>query len=346
MKLYKYRYGSKRDLESLKSDYFYAPHPSQLNDPFEGRFDESLFYTRLDELEKNYRQSTSSIKEAADVVFAKIRENVGIFSLSKTQIDELLWAYYADSHCGFCIEYDFEKLTALKQITASFDVDYKEYSPMGNIDPSNELNAAEILKDTSGTKSLSWEHEKEYRICVEPVGIFNYDFHAVKAIYFGLRMPRFSKDLGEGNTELPEALAKVSQQQVMEALQGRGIKYYQIVLKPNSYKLDVQEVEDIYKNAQKYKDKVSVISKELIDYNDYGRGVEKHYFDKVAEIISREPYFYELFLINVSKEESIKRNEPVISASFYHEKDNERPIKRCFTLGQVIEEHQGLNFEK
>ena len=36
MKLYKYRYGSKRDLESLKNNYFYAPHPSELNDPFEG----------------------------------------------------------------------------------------------------------------------------------------------------------------------------------------------------------------------------------------------------------------------------------------------------------------------
>ncbi|RKG50962.1 DUF2971 domain-containing protein [Acinetobacter cumulans] len=345
MKLYKYRYGSKRDLESLKSDYFYAPHPSQLNDPFEGRFDESLFYTRFDELEKNYRQSTSSIKEAADVVFAKIRENVGIFSLSKTQIDELLWAYYADSHCGFCIEYDFEKLTALKQITASFDVDYKEYSPMGNIDPSNELNAAEILKDTSGTKSLSWEHEKEYRICVEPVGILNYDFRAVKAIYFGLRMPRFSKDLGENNKKLTKELVKVSQQQVMVALKGRGIKYYQIVLKPNSYKLDFQEVEDIYKNAQKYKDKVSVISKDLIDYNDYGYGIEKHYFDKVEEIISREPYFYKLNSIHISKEESIRSKEPVIFAGFFVE-NNLIQIKRYFTLRQIVEEHQSLHFEK
>lgn len=39
MKVYKYRYGSKRDLESLQKDYFYAPHPSKLNDPCENLFE-------------------------------------------------------------------------------------------------------------------------------------------------------------------------------------------------------------------------------------------------------------------------------------------------------------------
>lgn len=211
------------------------------------------------------------------------------------------------------------------------------------MDPLSELNAAEILKETSGAKSSSWIHEKEFRVCIEPFGRFDYDYRAVTAIYFGMRMPKSKNDLSEGNSELPECFAKVSQQQVMEVLKGRGIKYYQIKLKADSYEFDFQEVEDICKNAKKYKDNISLISKDCIDYNDYGRGVDKHYFDKVAEIISKEPYFYELNGIHISKEESIKRGEPVIFAGFFKEENNWCQIKKYYTLSQVDEAYDNLN---
>ena len=44
-------------------------------------------------------------------------------------------------------------------------------------------------------KSIKWRHEEEYRICIEPFGRFNYDYRAVKAIYFGMRMPKSKIDL-------------------------------------------------------------------------------------------------------------------------------------------------------
>ena len=56
MKLYKYRYGSKRDLESLQNDYFYAPHPSKLNDPSENLFDDNHLYAALDLFEKYFEK--------------------------------------------------------------------------------------------------------------------------------------------------------------------------------------------------------------------------------------------------------------------------------------------------
>jgi len=43
-------------------------------------------------------------------------KKIGIFSLSKKYDDELLWAHYANSHKGFCIEYDLEILLKLFEI--------------------------------------------------------------------------------------------------------------------------------------------------------------------------------------------------------------------------------------
>jgi hypothetical protein len=41
---------------------------------------------------------------------------ITVFTPSKTEKDELLWAYYANSHKGFCIEYDLEILLKIKSV--------------------------------------------------------------------------------------------------------------------------------------------------------------------------------------------------------------------------------------
>lgn len=346
MKLYKYRHGSKRDLESLQNNYFYVPHAAALNDPSENLFNEQEVYAELETFENLASLSTSDIKKQVEDLCQKVRSEVGIFSLSKIFNDELLWAYYSDSHSGFAIEYDFEKIADLRAFSSAFEVEYADKRPklkLHNIIQRGEMAIEDFLKITVGTKSKKWKHEQEFRICIEPFGRFIYDYRAVKAIYFGMRMPKLKKDLAKDNNKRPDSLAKVCQQQVMEVLKGRGVKYYQMKLKPDSYELKYQEVDDMYKSAKKYKDKTHIIPIDQIDYNDYGRGIEKQYFDKVAQIISKEPYFYELNSIHVSKEESIRRNEPIIFAGFFHEKDNWRQIKRYFALAEIDEQYELLN---
>ena len=288
MKLYKYRYGSKRDLESLQNNYFYVPHAATLNDPSENLFNEQDVYAELGTFETLSGLSTLDIKKQVEDLCQKVRAEVGIFSLSKIFNDELLWAYYADSHSGFSIEYDFEKIADLRAFSSAFEVEYADKRPklkLDNFIQGGEKAIEDFLKITVGTKSKKWKHEKEFRICIEPFGRFIYDYRAVKAIYFGMRMPKLKKDLAKDNNKRPDSLAKVCQQQVMEVLKGRGVKYYQMKLKPDSYEIECQEVEDMYKSAKKYKDKTHIIPRNQIDYNDYGHGIEKYYFDKVAQII-------------------------------------------------------------
>ncbi len=338
MKVYKYRYGSERDLESLKQDYFYAPHPSKLNDPCENLFDIRNIEQALVELTNTSSVCTKGLSDSFFALVAQIQEKVGIYSLSKTVLDELLWAYYADSHTGFCIEYELEKLSELNKIACSFDVIYQDFIPKIKFDmliQSGADNIVETLKLTSGTKSKRWQHEDEIRIIMDNFGKVEYDFRAVKAIYFGLKMPKTRKDLHQDNEVLPDYLSKVCQEQIMEVLKGRNIKYYQMVLKSNSYKFDYTEIEDLFKDSDKYKAVVKFLDKTYIDYNGYGWDIEPSYFDKVAEIISREPYFYELNSIHVSKEQSVLKKEPIIFAGFFKDENNFSQIKRYFSLTEI-----------
>lgn len=336
MKVYKYRYGSKRDLESLKQDYFYAPHPSQLNDPCENLFDTGGTEQILARLVSTH-PSAQILSDNFYALVAQIQEKVGIYSLSKTVLDELLWAYYADSHAGFCIEYDLEQLATLTKFAGSFDVVYQDSIPKIQFDMlirGNTESVRETLKLTSGTKSKKWKHEDEIRIIMDNFGKVEYDFRAVKAIYFGLRMPKTKQDLFKGN-QMSDAMSKVSQEQVMEVLKGRNIKYYQMALKPNSYEFEYIEILDPYENAEKYKNTAKFIDKSCIDYNGYNWEIEPSYFDKVAEIICREPYFHEINSIHVSKEQSDLRNEPVIFAGFFKAENDWSQIKRYFTLVEI-----------
>ena len=182
--------------------------------------------------------------------FYKEVKNYGIYSLSKTEKDELLWAYYANSHKGFCIEYDLEILLKIKSVNLNCIVQYDENLPKLNFSSVFHHNSiSKLTKLILGTKSKRWLHEEEIRIIINHLGKVEYDARAVKAIYFGFKMPKTYLDLHENNMKLPNELSPVCQEQVMEAMKGRGIKYFQMKLKSNSYEFEYTEIEDLFKNT-------------------------------------------------------------------------------------------------
>lgn len=338
MKVYKYRYGSKRDLESLKNDYFYAPLASALNDPFENLFSSDDFHMLVDSVSENLGGNIEPVRKQFNILCEQLK-NVGIYSLSKHALDELLWAYYADSHSGFCIEYELDQLIKFIKPAGHFEVDYKNDIPKLTFDSllggkSDQLN--ELLKLATGTKSKAWIHEQEVRITMNNYGRVDYDYRAIKAIYFGLRMPKTNKELEElKHGELPDSLKKVSQEQVMSDLRGRGIKYYELSLIPKTYKLESIPIEDIYSDSNRYKCDPKFIDTSLIDYNEYGWNVSKEYFNKVSEIISREPKFYALNSIHIASQKSKEKNEPIIFAGYFYKEDSWEQIKNYWTLSEI-----------
>lgn len=238
MLVYKYRDGNfdkfegqkfsnfERDLRSIEKNYFWASNREQLNDPCEGLVTKDNFVKQSGclnlFLNSNSKKSLKNVNNALEDTIS-FREKLGIYSLSQTSNDELLWAHYGNSHKGFCIEYDLDIL--LENYDHCFPVLYNEKP--GDIAISDASNSSNIFQKIVGFKSKRWEYEQEVRILTDNYGSNNYNYKALKSIYFGLRME------DEQKTE------------IMNRLKGRGIKYYKIELVPNSYKFRAKLIEDI-----------------------------------------------------------------------------------------------------
>nr|WP_255233414.1 DUF2971 domain-containing protein [Aliifodinibius salipaludis] len=159
-----------------------------------------------------------------------------MYSLSRTYKHELLWAHYASEHTGFCIEYDLETLVKdnIYQDFFHFSVDYAKSPPIIRMNDLKNGEANQLIRKLAGTKSKSWAYEEEIRIVSDEAGRQDYDYSAVESIYFGLRMPEQKKKV------------------IMDRMKGRGINYYQINLKDDSYKYEREPVCDIYDDATAY----------------------------------------------------------------------------------------------
>ena len=262
---FKYRGGDdnvfERDLESLENNYFWAPSRLELNDPCETLVSAETLRKQIDGLTKLFGQNKTSIEHlysALDTLMDK-KSKVGIYSLSTLFDHELLWAHYANSHKGFCIQYDIGLLVNqnIYQDLHIFPVNYKEELPSISIeDISKEKD--DFIRKIFGTKSKLWAYENEIRIITDKFGENDYDYSAVTAVYFGYRMLDQHKE------------------KMMNHLQGRGIKYFQMYLEDNSYKFRERPVKDIYENAQPYLCQISkhtgTISYEIIKtYHQYAK---------------------------------------------------------------------------
>ena len=124
--------GLYRDMESVIKDELYASRFDQLNDPFEAMATQS-FGEAIQLLKEVGSDQYGTIQELTHKIIG-FRERAGVYSLSKSQCgfpdSELMWAHYADSHKGFCIEYDIEQLALSEELWFNVSsIDQVVYSP-------------------------------------------------------------------------------------------------------------------------------------------------------------------------------------------------------------------------
>ncbi len=135
-----------RDEETLINDEIYASNFESLNDPFESTYIDTL--NQLFTLLKTFGIDNKPVldKWAALKGFKDIG---GVFSLSTSSSglpdNELMWAHYANSHKGFCIEYDIEKLYDSEKLPFNvnkFDsITYSDTPPTVTFEDIKDLNA-------------------------------------------------------------------------------------------------------------------------------------------------------------------------------------------------------------
>lgn len=235
MRVFKYRGGNDKTLErhllAIEKNYFWGPSFEQLNDPCETSISsgklKNMTKVFLNFMKKGSTEEVDKIHREMDEVIDH-RKRIGIYSLSATYNDELLWAHYADSHKGFCIEYDLDLLLKSypRDHIYSFPVNYSKNPPEFGISDIVDKTGNSIIKKLAGHKSKKWAYEKEHRIVIDTSGEHSYDFQALKALYFGLRMSEPWKE------------------EIMIRLKGRGIKYYQIYQVEGKYQFERKQVPD------------------------------------------------------------------------------------------------------
>ena len=297
-KLYKYRGGRgildkdgksifERDVTTLVNNQLYLPTKDGLNDPTEGVYGDDalkMFFNVFSKYSHNVEEQYNKFTEK----FGK----VGVYSLSKTFDNELLWAYYASGHTGFAIEYDIDILeqslnyNTYAQQLYKFDVEYLNDVPQIDISTIRGDEIVEMLKRFIGTKSSSWAHEKEVRLIFENTGLFEIDYKAVTAIYFGCRMPDSDIDY------------------IMKKLKGRGLKYFKMVNVNNSYRFEAKEVEDKYSNAPKFVANCVFYDIDNLllcgGLNEEEISTYKNYFINALEMVKDDPNITEFYLATIS----------------------------------------------
>jgi hypothetical protein len=205
MKLYKFYTVNKNSISSLVNKFVWFSSPNDFNDPFD---------TAL--IDNDYLRSINF-------------NNEKIFCLTKSYDNFLMWSHYAESHRGFCIEfedYTDEELEELKSkkifpkdapneklaiIRNAKPVQYKSteeieefvkniplketdfmeyYNSLKTIEEKNNLISK--IQHTSFIKHLDWKYEKELRIINIKKNI-NYPPGKISAIYFGVKMSSVDK---------------------------------------------------------------------------------------------------------------------------------------------------------
>lgn len=241
MIVYKYRGANfERDLKSLEKNFYWSAKFDDLNDPCETLINKEPFKVQSKAFANIFGQEKSEqfleVEKSLNNLFEVRKKGIGIYSLSKTFKDELLWAHYANSHKGFCIEYDLELLANSYKTfeTFSFPVIYIKKPPEYGIRDINNSKTHEIVQKLAGYKSQRWNYEQEHRIVTGFYGEHPYDPNGLKAIYFGLKMDESEKIF------------------MMNRLKERNIQFYQIIQKYNSYDFDAIKVNDLTKERHTY----------------------------------------------------------------------------------------------
>jgi hypothetical protein len=206
-KLFQYQPCTSKTMANLANGVIHFGSPSQFNDPFDCSFTfpaptaEQLPLLRDFFLKENAEtiperdeDFAEFINDKHDSIFALIKEEqidpLGIccFSKNRPELADsfLMWAHYASSHTGFCLEFE----TSNKPFSLAKEVKYDAL--LFELDIHQSLIDGGVDDNCVRTKSKHWGYEDEWRIIVMPKSdkhkYAGYEPCQLTAVYFGARM--------------------------------------------------------------------------------------------------------------------------------------------------------------
>lgn len=178
--VYKYRqFGELADKIILNAELFFSTC-NNFNDPF----DCNLEYND-DEIDNNISDDLLRNRDKREIkdTLEKMKNTVGILSMSKNYKNILMWSHYSKNHEGLC--FGFEK--NIFEGAKGEKVNYAKNKRYDLISSLKEVLGDE-LKRLFLSKSKYWKYEKEFRfIGLGYTGVRKYDKNKLKQIIFGCK---------------------------------------------------------------------------------------------------------------------------------------------------------------
>ena len=144
------------------------------------------FYKKTKSIINVFKDSVQqAIINSVQTMRNDIFKNIGVCCFSKNNKSLLMWSHYADSHRGFCLEFDpnQEPFSKAKKVTYQSNIPEVDSDLLFSEEEDNEA-----IDKFLSFKSKDWDHEKEWRIFhKESNKSYQYPRNSLKAIYFGLR---------------------------------------------------------------------------------------------------------------------------------------------------------------
>lgn len=114
--------------------------------------------------------------------------------------NRLMWSHYADSHKGFCVEYDFSGTDKELLSKLPLPVVYSENRPLipwkaalENSEKNTEEAYAEIMMGLL-TKDKAWEYENEWRILIQAIDDSELEMPPISCVYLGASIEKNNRD--------------------------------------------------------------------------------------------------------------------------------------------------------
>lgn len=213
MRYYSFRGFSPYSLDDIRKETISLAHPREFNDPLD-----TLMVRWLD---SSIGKNISKEWLAYLTLMKKVSEHIKLRCLigknykdeegnDKTQeveeLNVLMWSHYADSHKGFCVEYEFKRELFDPQPGKLLLIEKMDYKK------SIELNDEPSMRTALFEKSDFWDYEHEMRMCIFDTTDNDKDYptveckNAVKAIYLGVKCSdkdRRDMEKAIGNKDIP-----------------------------------------------------------------------------------------------------------------------------------------------
>jgi hypothetical protein len=164
----------------------------------------------------------SLIEKVYTTAVKKMINNIGICCFTSNDENLIMWAHYADSHRGACVEFDSNILN--KSFNFITHVKYSTLYPEVNL----LTNLNEAISKIMIWKSIHWQDEEEIRIHQKSKGYYPFNPAAIKTITFGIR------------TSMEQIMTVMI---MLEGLSYKNVTYRKVVLDNKSFKISYNYIQ-------------------------------------------------------------------------------------------------------